>query len=121
MQCGFEYRGYVVTRTGDRFIAQEDPDEGNLRMRCRYIVGLLSAIDAIWDGLDQNTMPDWFSAWLANPVEYLEIDPVLTIELTKHYTDYTYLIPGKLLRALPAIFGRSQQPVDTNLVSTFAA
>ncbi len=123
MQSGFEYRGYNLQRVGEMFLAEEqNAEQGNPILRSRYMVGLLSAIDALWDAISTSEIPHWFGVWMDSPTEYLDVGAELTVELTSSYTDHSYLMPGRVLQSeFPALFNKPTRLSNGDNVTSFAA
>lgn len=61
MRENFEYRGYGVSADGANYFARSLDDGDDLVMVSCDVERITQAIDQMWDGLEDGSLPAWFS------------------------------------------------------------
>lgn len=79
MKNSFEYRSYLVSNESGRYVARPKESD-DFCITSVYLLRILRSVDALWVALDQIgttaavTMPLWIREWLANPVDFIDLD-----------------------------------------------
>src|SRR6266436_21253 len=73
MKSGFQYRGYQISKQGDRFLAT-DLDDQECILESRYVIRLMNGVDALWSALETGEMHTWFTNWMGSPTPTIDLD-----------------------------------------------
>jgi hypothetical protein len=105
MKSVFAYEGHTITKLRGNYVAAPDDTEG-ANLQASTVIRLMRGIDAIWEALERNSIPDWFDAWMCCPSTIINFD---AIELA---SDVTFVPDNENILTFP---GAMSQPATASM------
>lgn len=84
MHDQFSYRGYLIKKVGESFVALSEDDNEDISLISEDVGRVISSIDEMWETLDRNSIPVWLLKSRSGAID-LDIpkDPKITYQIAR--------------------------------------
>lgn len=84
MHDQFRYRGYLIKKVGESFVALSEDDNEDISLISEDVGRVISSIDEMWETLDRNSIPIWLLKARSGAIDLdLPKDPKITYQIAR--------------------------------------